>query len=84
MKRKWMDQAECLDPGVHIEFLALPEDVQLDICAGCPVIAECREYGQDAGLDGVVYAGIPTSKGARSGRGRRPRGLAFRYSGYGI
>lgn len=79
-----MDQAECLDSGVHIEFLALPEGAQLDICAGCPVIEQCREYGEDAGLIGVVYAGIPTTREQRAGRGLRPRDPAFSVSGYGI
>ena len=79
---RWQDRAACLDPGIAVEFLARPEDEQIETCHRCPVRRECLEYGQQAGLSMVVYAGRRPTRWPQPPRDER--WLTYSYSGYGI
>jgi WhiB family redox-sensing transcriptional regulator len=69
----WMDRGACRDhPEVDV-FPAAPArgiapDVgpALAICAGCPVVYECREFAEENAEYGIWGASTPRQRRARS------------------
>lgn len=42
----WMDSAICAQIGGH-GWDAIPQHRQVEICATCPVVSECGQWGVD-------------------------------------
>jgi len=65
--RSWMQLAACrgLDPDLFFPGRGEPSDAAKLVCATCPVLAECREYGMDEHFG--VWGGL----GERMRRRRR-------------
>lgn len=61
----WVHRAACKGQG-HLFFSEVPDDqdAAVLICAGCPVLAECNAYANQAGEQWGVWAGVLREKPA--------------------
>lgn len=51
----WLNHAECVGVDPELFFDPARYDQALQVCAGCPVKQQCREYGK--GMGGGVWGG---------------------------
>lgn len=71
--RDWVDQAACRDEPTDIFFLSRGGDSRpaLDICALCPVVAQCLDWGLRHEQHGVFGGTVERERR----RMRRARGI---------
>lgn len=69
----WLERAACQDHDPEWFFRAVQEPVALAICAGCPVIAECRQANDkwEAAVTPTYWYGVFGNETASQRRARR-------------
>jgi WhiB family redox-sensing transcriptional regulator len=81
---RWQETGTCADPGVDSElFFPGDEDGPQSmparrLCAGCPLVQQCRSYAIGAGMAAGIWGGLSTTERDRL---RRAAGRTARSTG---
>lgn len=73
MPGEWTERAACLpeDPDLFFPTRGADVNAAKEVCAGCPVRAECLDYALASGQHHGIWGGTSERERRRLRRGRR-------------